>query len=106
MPTESSNAIIGDNFGTDIPETQVDDKELMEEKKAARYSKSKEFKRIQAHMLARIEHFQKFLPNGEAVQNAQPTSEDWRVANTLINEFLAVINFYEEAAEIVKEREG
>jgi hypothetical protein len=99
------NAIIGDDYSTDIPVTQVDEKELNLEKKAARFSKSAEFKRIEDHMNARIEFYQRYMPSGQPITTAQPTGEDWRVANTVIKELQGVIDYYKTAAEMVKEAE-
>lgn len=100
------NAIIGDDsFGTELPETQIDDKALTEEKKAARYSKSAEYKKLKQHFESRIEFYQTYLPGGKPVAAASKMEreEAWAIANLLIAEFNTVINFYETAKEVVKE---
>lgn len=94
-----------DNFGTDLPETDKPADELAVEKNMARFSKSKEFKKLKEYMEARIEFFQTFLPNGAEVRWSTPEPETglkWLVANNVINEFKAVLNTYENAAEAVK----
>lgn len=98
-----NNGIIGDIAGTELPQAQIDENELIEEKKMARYAKSGEFKRIQDHFNERISFYQQYLPDGRPVAGA--TDEDvrayWKVANLLIAEFNQVINLYENAKEVV-----
>ncbi len=101
----SQNAIIGEDYGIELTETEVDSNQLIEEKKAAKYSRSAEFKKIREHMEARIAYFQSHLPDGRPVATV-PDSERvaaWVTANTIIAEFNAVINFYETANDIVNE---
>lgn len=101
-----SNGIVGDSFGLDLPESVMDEQSLNEEKKMARYSKSKEFKRLKEYMEARINFYQKYLPDGRPVAATDNvTAEDWRVANTVISEFKNVIDQYELAADVVKRAE-
>lgn len=97
------NGIVGDDFGIDLPETQIDTTSLDEEKKAARYSKSEEFKKLRAHMEDRISFYQSQLPDGRPLTDAgkNPSLNDWVVANTLIAEFRAVIGYYDQARETV-----
>jgi len=97
------NTLIG-NFSVDVPEMKVDEKTLIEEKKMARYSKSKEFKKIVEYCQSRIEFYQKYLPNGLEVGATEVTAEDWRVANRVVMEFNLLMNMYETAAQAVKER--
>lgn len=98
------NILLGDVTGTDLPEMRLADEELVEEKKMARYSKTKEFKRIQQHCQERIEFYQTKLPNGAEVGlDVAPSTEDWRVANRVIGELKLLINMYETAAEAVKD---
>ena len=97
------NAIIGDLTGVDLPQLVPDEKDLAEEKNMARYSKTKEFKRIQDHFNERISFYQKYLPNGADVGlDVRPTPEDWSVANRIIGEFNLVINMFEQATEAVE----
>lgn len=100
----SVNGLVGDDYGVEIPQTQVpDDKALVEEKKIAKYSKSKEFQRIKEYFQTRIDFYQSHLPNGEEIGASQPTPEDWRVANLLIKEFKVLTKSYESIAETVEE---
>lgn len=96
------NAIIGDDFGTDIPVTNVDDQQLNDEKKAAKYSRSAEYKKLQEHMQARIDFYQKYLPDGSPVGTKPISIEDWKVANAVIAELSAVLNYYKTANDVVK----
>lgn len=98
------NVLLGDSEGIDLPEAEIDEKELVEEKQMAQYTKSAEFKRIQSHCLDRIDFYQKMLPNGmEIGLDVVPSVEDWRVANRVIGEFKALMNLYETATEAVEE---
>lgn len=95
------NALIGDqDFGTTLPKTQVEEQDLAAERKAAKFSKTKEFKELKAHIEQRIAFYQTQLPNGDPVVKA--TTTDWVVANLVIAEFKAIIDAYERAAEAVK----
>ena len=97
-----TNGIIGDAYGTELPQTQMPEELLVEEKAMARFSKSKEFAHLKKHIEDRIRYYQAFLPNGKTVVEGA-TAEDWRVANVIIGEFQAVIDAYERAREIVNE---
>lgn len=98
----SEFGIIGDDYGTSLPEMAVDKVEMMEEKKAARFSKTAEFKKLKEHLESRIEFYQQYLPDGRPV-NSQAKPEDWIIANTVIGEFKAIINAYELARETLKD---
>lgn len=101
---EPQNSIIGDSFGTDLPQMQINEETLVEEKKMARYSKSAEFKRIKEHCEERVAFYQTKLPNGlEIGLDYIPNTEDWRVANRIIGEFILLMNMYENAADAVKD---
>src|SRR4051812_27355714 len=101
---QPQNGIIGDNTGIDLPQMQVEENTLVEEKKMAKYSRSTEFKRIQEWCEGRIEFYQTYLPNGTEVGlDVAPSAEDWRVANRVIGEFRALINTYEIAGDAVKQ---
>lgn len=99
------NGIIGDETGTGLPVAQIDEKELMIEKKMARYSKSSEYKRLKKHFEERIEYYQKFLPGNIAPElvSEEERGKYWAVANIVITELQTVLDSYENAAEIVKE---
>lgn len=100
----SVNGLVGDDYGVEIPQSQVpDNKALVEEKKIAKYSKSREFQRIKEYFETRIEFYQKNLPDGREIGPYTPTSEDWRVANLLIKEFKVLTKSYESIAETIDE---
>lgn len=104
---EPNNAIIGDGTGVDLPQLQVDEETLVEEKKMAEYSKTDEFSRIQKHCQERIAFYQTHLPNGlEIGLEVRPTPEDWAVANRVIGEFKLLMNMYETATEAVENAEN
>ena len=116
MPkTGAQNAITDDNFGTEMPETLVDEAVLANEKNMARFSKTKEFKILKEYMEARIEFFQNYLPDGNSINGGvTPKGEQvphlddatiasyWRAANIVIGEFKSVLQQYENANEAVK----
>lgn len=98
--------IIGDeNFGMNIPESQVDTQGLAEERKAAKFSRTAEFRKLKEHLESRIAFYQRFLPDGRPVVGEISTN-DWIIANTLIREFKAILDDYQTAAEAVKEADG
>ena len=97
----SEYGIIGNNFGIDLPQAEVDKELLAEERSKAKFSRTKEFGILKKHLEERISFYQTFLPDGRLVVEGV-TPEDWKVANTIIAEFKAVIDSYEQAAEAVK----
>jgi hypothetical protein len=102
---QPDNGLIGDSYGTDLPQMQVDTETLVEEKKMAKFSRTAEFKRIQEHCEARIRFYQQCLPNGAEIGlEVRPTAEDWSVANRVIGEFKLLMNMYETAASVVKDQ--
>lgn len=104
MDSGAQNAIVGElDEPTRIPETQVPEQSLEEERKLAKYSQSQEFKRLQKFLEARIQFYQGFLPDGRPIDATPVKSEDWRVANAIIKEFNLVLSEYENARQVVKE---
>lgn len=100
--------IIGDSYPTELPVTNVPEQDLTEEKKMAKFSKTREFKRLKAHIEQRITYYQAFLPNGKAVLESEDMTQlgqNWLVANALITELQAIIDAYELANEAVKNAE-
>ena len=101
---QPKNALIGDATGVELPQMELTDNFLVEEKKMAKYSRSTEFKRIQEWCEGRIEFYQTKLPNGAEIGlDVAPSTEDWRVANRVIGELRALLAQYEMAATAVKE---
>lgn len=104
MPAE--HGIIGEDYGiVDLPTTNQDEALLIEEQKLARFSKTKEYRRLKEHFEQRIEFYQSYLPNGDAVSGSDPEklAQNWAVANAIIAEFNAVIATYEGAREVVSD---
>lgn len=101
------NAVMGDmGDPTSLPESQVDEQNLVEEKKMARFSKTAEYKRLETYINGRIDFFKKYLPNGKPVAGEGPTQEmvnNWVIANTVIGEFDAILGAYNDAQESVKD---
>lgn len=94
--------IIGDEMGTELPEVELDQTILHEEKKLAKFSRTAEFKRQKEYMEQRIDFYNKYLPGGAEIGvDVHPTAEDWRVANRVIGEFKAFLDQYEIAREEV-----
>lgn len=98
------NGILGDDLGMELPETQVDTTAMAEEQKAARYSKSHEYKKLKSHWDERISYYQKFLPDGRPLTEATKEEREqmWIVANIVIAELQTVMNYYENAREVVE----
>ncbi len=105
-----AHGIIGEEYGTQFPETVVPEQDLRAEKKAAQFSQTEEFKVLKEHLEQRIAFYQTYLPDGKAVTNLQTEmnmvelAQNWVIANTVIAEFKSVIDAYEQAAETVKEQ--
>jgi hypothetical protein len=100
------NGIIGDDFNTELPQTEVDDTQFNEMKKTARFIKTQEYKDLKAHFDARVEFYQQYLPNGKAIgaqEDTEKMGRMWMVANVIIGELKAVLLAYEQAAEYVKD---
>ena len=94
------NAIVGDDYKIELPQTVVQEQDLVAERNAAKFSKSKEYKALKQYLESRIEFYQHNLPNGDLTSGA--TVEDWKVANLVIAEFRAVLDAYEQAREAVE----
>lgn len=105
-----ANAVVGDqNFGTDLPITTPAEGELLEEKHMAKYSKTKEYKRLEEYLEARISFFQNHFPDGTplaAEKEYAKIVDYWRVANIVIAEFKAVLTSYENARGAVEANES
>lgn len=102
----ADNGLMGDMLtGIDLPEAELDQESLVEEKKMAKYSKTKEFKRIQEHFEERTKFYQRYLPDGRPVVavSAKELGEMWLAANVIIAEFQQVISLYENAKAAVDE---
>lgn len=99
------NGIIGDSMGIDLPQAQTQPEGLQEERAMARFSKTKEFKRLKNHLEERIAFFETTLPNGISPEGITKTNaqlgEDWRVANLVIAELRGIIAAYELAKEVL-----
>lgn len=105
-PTGSQNAIMGDEgYGLDIPQTQVGQQDLKTERSAARFSKTKEYKELKAHCESRIAYYQTYLPGAIPAENVpdEERGKYWAIANMVIGEFQALLNAYEQAAQVIKE---
>jgi hypothetical protein len=113
--TGAQNAITDDNFGTELPVTQIDDALLINERNMAKFSKTKEYRALKEYMEARIEFFQTYLPDGNSINGGLSAKGEqvphldnktiatyWRAANIVIGEFKSVLQAYEQAAEAVK----
>lgn len=101
------HGIVGNPLEFDIPVMPISENELVDEKKAARFSKTAEFKKLKEHFEQRISFYQTWLPNGKAVQETELSDAElgsrWRTANLVINELNMVISAYEQAREVVED---
>lgn len=97
--------IIGDDsYGTDLPQTKIDEQTSNEQIAAARFSKTKEFKALKTHLQQRMTLYQAYLPDGRPVTSVPKKELEgmWVAANVIIGEFQGVIDAYEQAAESLK----
>lgn len=102
----AEHGIIGDAHVTELPETNVQEEHLAEEKKMARYSKTAEFKRIEDYMKGRIEFWKLRQPDGTPMvlkAISQETVNDWYIANHIIAEFQSFLNEFENARQAVED---
>ena len=102
---EKQHGIIGDSFGTDLPQAEIAEDGLQEQRNRVKFSKSKEWQELKAHCEEKITYYQTFLPNGSPIAGMSPkqAAEHWTVANLIVAEFKQLIDKYESAAGIVKE---
>lgn len=113
--TGAQNAITDDSFGVEVPQTQIDELALFEERNMAKFSKTREYKVLKEYMEHRIEFFQTYLPDGNSINGGTtpkgeqvPHLDDatiasyWRAATIVIGEFKNVLQQYENANEAVK----
>lgn len=99
------NGIIGANDTIiEEPITTLEENDLQNEKAMAVFAKSKEFKRLKAHLEDRIHFYQTCLPDGTPIAAANPTPNDWKIANVIITELRAILMAYENAREVIDER--
>jgi hypothetical protein len=104
----SQNGIMGDLGNSfDLPENQVSEADLQEIRHLAKFSKSKEFQKLSAHLNERVTYYQQYLPDGRAVKDVPKKDLDsmWIAANVIIGELKTVLTVYEQASEAVKEIE-
>lgn len=101
-----ANAVVGDqDLVTNLPETQVPEAALVEEKKMAKYSQTEEFKRLKEFLEARVKFYQRYYPNGQQVQDlpAEERAAYWQAACIITKELEGVLEAYHQAQETVKE---
>lgn len=104
----SQNGIIGDvdPFGVEMPQTQVDDSDLAEMQKTAKFSKTAEYKELKKYLEGRMDFYTVYLPNGNPVAgHPDPGNMGamWIAANVIVGELKAIIGVYENAAQVVKD---
>lgn len=100
----SQNGIIGDELGIDLPQKPLDETIVNEIKHKAKYSRSTEYKELRQKAQARIDFYQRFLPNGTPLgaEDRKSIEGKWEVANLLIAELLNLFDEYENAEENLK----
>ncbi len=103
MNTGPQNALMGEDYGTDLPVTSLPERDLSAERNAAKFSKTAEFKRLKNHLEERIDYYQNFLPDGRStlLVDTADLAVEWKVANSVIAELRMIIRFYENANEVV-----
>ena len=97
------NALLDEDGSTELPQAQLDEKAIQEEKAIAQWTNDREYQRLKAHFEDRMEFFRRFLPNGTQVVEAPKGERDayWVAANVIIAELSTVLNFYEATTEAV-----
>jgi hypothetical protein len=103
---------------TEVPEDQLKAEEL-ELRNMAKFSKTKEYKKLREFMEARISFYQKFLPNGAQVEGRPDNNNgfsvnvphgdltsNWIAACIVIKELENILGEYEQAAEVAKNKNG
>ena len=104
-----TNGIMGDeDYGTSLPQSEVNNDALAEPRKAAKFSRTAEFKRLRDHIEAKIAHYQANMPDGTPVVLAKQEEaiSQWKIANVVIAEFKEILDYYDKSAELVKEDNG
>lgn len=102
----AQNGIVGnEDYGTSLPQTEVDNDALAEPRKAAKFSRTAEFKRLRDHIEAKIAHYQTSMPDGTPVALAKQEEavQQWRLATVVIAEFKEILDYYDQSAALVKE---
>lgn len=98
------NGVVGDeNFGTELPRTQVVDEQLNAEKRMATFTKSQGYQELEAFVKSRIDYYQKYLPGDVPAENVpdEERGKYWAISNIVIREFQGILNAYENAKETV-----
>lgn len=103
-----ANAVVGDQDSPfNVPEVQVPEEALVEEKKMAKYSRTEEFRRLEGFINERIAYFQRYFPSGQRVQDipAEERAAYWQAACIVVTEFQGILDSYEAARQTVKDNE-
>lgn len=99
----AANAVMGDdNFGTDLPQTVLDEAEVTEVKSMASFAHSKEYDRITEFFESRVAYYQAYAPDGRDVKSVPPAElrDMWLVSNAIIGELKYIMATYANAKEI------
>lgn len=111
QPNQPSNGLIGDAQPIQLPQMPEDQQQeaLLELRKKAKYSRSKEFAELRENMEARIKFYQSFLPGGTPIVHIEEKERGkyWAVADLVIAELQQVIDGYQNAESLLKdEKDG
>lgn len=100
---QPQNGIVGDSSSIDLPQANIPQDSLMEEKRMANFTKTPEFQRIKDHCENKIKFYQAYLPDGRPVASVPKKDLEamWIAANVVIGEFQSLIDLYHTAAEAV-----
>lgn len=100
------NVPVGDQSVDQLPRTQVPERDLEAEKKAARFTRTEDYKALKKFIDGRIEFYERFMP-GSGISIAQLPNEErgymWLASSVIIDEFRGLLADYERAAEAVKD---
>ncbi len=96
--------IIGNAQVTELPQTEVPEQDLVEEKKRAKFSKTKEWAELKDWMEQKIDHYSTYLPDGRPLTDvsAEERGNYWLAANIIISDYKEMISRYEDVKEAIK----
>ncbi len=102
------SGLIGDSYGTELPQKAPDTSQIEDAKKKAKYSRSKEYAELRAKAQTRIEFYRHFLPNGQPIGSVsrEELAGKWELANILIAEFEQLFAENDNAERLLKEQYG
>lgn len=103
------NVLMGDSQAIELPQAQINEEDIKEERRKAKYAKSKDYQELKGRADARKKFYQTYLPDGRPLTGKESLEElgkMWMVANAVIAEIDLVFTDYETIANVVEEAEN